>query len=149
MVTYVGFSTAQIDAVRTTQVNTGVDGGSGSMTNPIKITKKYRLTDRDLVIRDFLNALNIPQGQKTGQPAYGTSLWSFVFEPNTFDVQVQIEQEIKRVAAQDPRLIVNSVNSYPNENGILIEMEFAINPFNNVETLAVRFDQATGTAIPA
>lgn len=149
MPTYVGFSTAQIDAVRTTQVNTGVDGGAGSMNNPIKVTKKYRLTDRDLVIRDFLNALNIPQGQKPGRPSYGTTLWSFVFEPNTFDVQVQIEQEIKRVAAQDPRLIVNSVNSYPHENGILIEMEFAINPFNIVETVAVMFDQASGTAIPA
>jgi phage baseplate assembly protein W len=149
MATYFGFSTAQLEAVRSTQVNTGVDGGAGSMTNPIKITKKFRLTDQELVVQDFLNSLNIPQGQKPGRPEYGTSLWSFVFEPNTFDVRVQIEAEIRRMASKDPRIILNSVQSYPQDNGILLELELAISPFNQVQNLAILFDQATGKAIPA
>jgi len=146
MATFIGFSTQHVDSVRTPQINSGADGGAGSLVNPVKTTKKYRTVDRDLVIQDFINALNIPQGQKTGQPSYGTSLWSFVFEPNTLDVQIQIETEIRRIASLDPRLILNSVISYPQENGILIELEFAISPFNNVEQLSILFDQNASRA---
>jgi hypothetical protein len=72
-----------------------------------------------------------------------------VFEPNTLDVQTQIESEIRRIAGQDPRLVLNSVVSYPQDNGILVEVEFAVTPFNNVEQLAIMFDQNTTTAYGA
>lgn len=146
MATFIGFSTQHVDAVRTPQINSGGDGGAGSLVNPVRITKKYRTVDRDLVVQDLLNALNIPQGQKPGQPSYGTSLWSFVFEPNTLDVQIQIENEVRRIASLDPRLILNSVISYPQENGILLELEFAISPFNSVERLSILFDQNASKA---
>jgi phage baseplate assembly protein W len=108
--------------------------------------KKYRSVDTQLVIQDFINALNIPQGQKVGNPAYGTTLWSFVFEPNTADVQFQLENEITRVASLDPRMILNSVKAYPQENGILIEVELAITPFNQAQFLNVFFSSQTNTA---
>ncbi len=130
MATFIGFSTLHIDQVRRSQVASGVDGGSGSITNPIRVNKKFRIVDQDLVIQDFLNALNIPQGQKPGKPQYGTTVWSYVYEPNTLDTQIEIERELKRVAGLDPRLLLNSVISYPQDNGILVEMEFAISPFN-------------------
>lgn len=149
MPTFIGFSTQQIDSVRTGQVFSGVDGGAGSLMSPIKPTKKFRTVDQDLVIRDFINVLNIPQGQKPGRPDYGTSLWSFVFEPNTLDVQLQLEAEVMRVARLDPRLQLNSVISYPQDNGILIEMELAISPFNDVLNLSVLFDQNTNRAVGA
>ncbi len=146
MATFIGFSTQAVDAVRTTQVNSGVDGGAGAINNPIRYNKKFRTVDEQLVVQDLLNALNIPQGQKPGRPDYGTSLWSFIFEPNTFDVQIQLESEIRRIATLDPRLNLNSVVSYPQENGILIEVEFAISPFNNVQQLAILFDQNASKA---
>jgi phage baseplate assembly protein W len=147
MPTFIGFSTQQLDAVRTGQVLTGVDGGSGSILNPIRTTKKFRTVDQDLVLRDFINALNIPLGQKPGKPNYGTSLWSFVFEPNTYDVQLQLEAEVRRVAGLDPRLRLNSIVTYPQENGILIELEMAVTPFNDVVQLAVLFDQNSSRAV--
>ena len=146
---FIGFSTQNLDEVRRTQATAGVDGGAGSITNPIISNKKYRLLDKDLVIRDFLNALNTPQGQLPGRPEYGTTLWSFIFEPNTFDVQNQLEIEIKRVASFDPRLIVNSLICYPNDNGILLELELGINLFTEPVTLNILFDKATSTAFGA
>jgi phage baseplate assembly protein W len=98
------------------------------------------------VTQDFLNALNIPLGSKVGQPGFGTKVWSFIFEPNTSDVQFQLENEIFRVAAQDPRIILNSVKAFPKENGILLEVELAINPFNQPELISVFFNSATNTA---
>lgn len=146
MPTFIGFSTQHIDQVRRPQINSGADGGSGSLVNPIRVTKKYRTVDTELVIQDLLNALNIPQGQKPGQPSYGTTLWGFVFEPNTLDVQIQIENEIRRIGSLDPRLLLNSVISYPQENGILIELEFAVSPFNDVQQLSILFDQNASKA---
>lgn len=143
---FIGFSTQNLDAVRTTQGNSGIDGGSGSIQNPTRYNKKYRTLDEELVITDLLNALNIPQGQLPGKPEVGTTLWSFVFEPNTMDVQQQLSDEIRRIASQDPRLILNTVAVYPQENGVLIEVEFAITLFNEPTQLAIFFDRSTSSA---
>ncbi len=146
MPSYIGFSTINANKPRTTDAPTGTSGGVGSITQPIVFGKKYRTVDEQLVIQDFVNALNIPQGQKVGNPGYGTTLWSFVFEPNTADVQFQLENEIRRVANLDPRIILNSVKAYPQENGILLEVELAISPFNQAQFLNVFFSNQTNTA---
>jgi phage baseplate assembly protein W len=146
MPNYIGFSTINANKPRSTNLNPGKSGGTGSMVQPIIYGKKFRLVDEQLVIQDFINALNIQQGQKVGQPGYGTSLWSFVFEPNTTDVRTQLENEVRRVANQDPRMILNSVKTFPQENGILIELEMAVAPFNNAQTLGIFFNNSTNTA---
>ena len=147
MPSYIGFSTINANKPRSANLPAGLAGGVGSMVQPVIPGKKYRLVDEALVIQDFINSLNIQQGQKVGNPGYGTTLWSFVFEPNTYDVQNQLEIEIRRVANQDPRLILNTVSAFPQENGILIEVEMAITPFNNAQTLSVFFNNSTNTAV--
>ena len=93
MATFFGFSTAQADNVRSLQLGSGVDGGSGSLNSSVRVGKKFRVVDQDLVLLDFINSLNIPQGQKVGNPGYGTTLWNFIFEPNTLDIQFQLEDD--------------------------------------------------------
>lgn len=143
---FYGFSTQHVDNVRPTQVEQGADGGSGTPSNIVRYNRKFRTLDEQLVIQDFINALNIPQGQKVGNPGYGTTLWNFIFEPNIVEVQKALELEIRRVAALDPRINVNSVATYAKDNGILIEVEMAVTPFNNAQTLAVYFDQQANSA---
>jgi phage baseplate assembly protein W len=148
MPNYIGFSTKNANKPRSSSnLNAGVDGGTGSITQPVVYGKKFRIVDVPLVVTDFINALNIRQGEKVGKPEYGTTLWGFVFEPNTADVQFQLENEIRRVASQDPRMILNTVKAYPQENGILIELEMAVTPFNQANMLNVFFDNATNSAI--
>lgn len=146
MPTYIGFSTQNVDQVRSLQVNNGVDGGAGSITKPLNIGRKYRTLDQDTVLQDFLNSLNITQGQLPGRPEYGTTLWTFIFEPNNFDVKTQLETEIKRMAGLDPRILLNTVNAYPQGNGILIEIEMAVKMFNEPIQLSLFFDSTTNTA---
>jgi len=143
---YIGFSTIGANQPKTTNAPGGIDGGVGSIVNPIRVGKKYSVNDIPLVVRDFVNALNITQGQKVGQPQYGTTLWDFVFEPNTADVQFQLETEIRRVASQDPRIVLDYVRAYPQENGILLEVQMAVAPFNEALMLSVFFDSTTNTA---
>ena len=146
MPTYIGFSTIGANEPKTTNASTGIDGGTGGVLQPTIPGKKYRLVDEALVVRDFINALNIQQGQKVGNPGYGSTIWSFVFEPNDAQTQFKIENEIRRIASNDPRLIINTVKSYTQEHGILLEVELAIAPFNNAEILNVFFNSLTNTA---
>ena len=146
MPTYVGFSTIGANEPRTTNASTGIDGGVGGVLKPVIPGKKYRIVDEALVIRDFINALNIQQGQKVGNPIYGSTIWSYIFEPNDADTRLKIENEIRRIGNNDPRLIINTVKSYTQENGILLEVELAIAPFNNAEILNVFFNNLTNTA---
>jgi phage baseplate assembly protein W len=146
MATYIGFSTIGADEPRSTNLTEGISGGVGQIFAPVITGKKFKLVDEQLVVQDFLNALNIPQGQKVGQPEYGTTLWSFVFEPGTTDVNTRLEAEVRRVASLDPRIILNTVSTYPQENGILIELEMAIQPFNNASGVSIYFDNLTNRA---
>jgi phage baseplate assembly protein W len=110
--------------------------------NTIDQNKKFTLVDFDLVKRDLLNALNIRQGQLVGRPAYGTVIWDYVFENQTQETERQITAEIQRVAGGDPRLFVSSIEYFPQQNGILIQLEITVVPSTNAERLAIFFDQA-------
>jgi phage baseplate assembly protein W len=143
MATYIGFSTKNVNAIRKT-VPTGTDGGSNILAKSLS-RKRFKLTDEELVINDFINALNIPQGQKPGKPSYGTTLWSFIFEPNTLDVRQALATEVKRVAQLDPRIELNSLEVYNQDHGILIQLEMAIAPFNDAMTFDLFFDPKTNS----
>jgi phage baseplate assembly protein W len=143
---YIGFSTLNANKPKSTNMQTGYQGGVGSITAPVIAGKKFRLTDERLVVQDLINALNIRQGEKVGQPDYGTTIWGYVFDPNIQDTQLALETEIRRIASQDPRLMINYVNAYPQQNGILMEIELSVVPFNQTELLSVFFDANTNSA---
>ena len=124
----------------------GLPNGYGGVGQPTYWGKKFVLTDAQLVLQDFINALNIPLGSKVGQPGYGTTIWNFVFDPNTLDVQLALENEIRRVASLDPRLDINIIKAFPQDLGILIELQMSVNPFNNPSTVGIFLNQQTTQA---
>ena len=146
MATYLGFSTQNACNPKTTNMSSGSAGGPGGIRRGISWGNKFSLADTELVIQDFINALNIRLGTKVGQPGYGTRLWDFIFEPNSPTTQFEIENEVKRVANQDPRLQLAELVSYPFENGILLEMQCAILPFNQPIAAKISLSQATQRA---
>lgn len=108
--------------------------------------KKFTLVDDALIKRDLLNALNIRQGQLVGRPGYGTALWDNLFENQTNETEAAIVREIQRVAGGDPRLQISSVDIFPQENGMLIQLELTIVPSTDAERLSIFFDQQTRQA---
>lgn len=103
--------------------------------------KKFTLLDYELVKRDLLNGLNIRQGQLPGRPQYGTALWDNLFESQTNETTLAIEREIQRVAGYDPRIQISDIQVFPQENGILIQIELAIVPSTDAQLLSIFFDQ--------
>lgn len=108
--------------------------------NTQKQYKKFTLTNFALIKRDLLNAFNIRQGQLPGRPAYGTVLWDFLFENQVEELQNSIITEVQRVAGGDPRIYISDTQVYPQENGILIELELQVIPSDNAQRLAIFFD---------
>ena len=108
--------------------------------------KKFTLTDFELIKQDLSNALNIQQGSLPGRPGYGTTIWGFVFENQTEETQTAMLTELQRVVGGDPRLYLSDAQVYPQDNGILIEMQVQVVPTTSVERLSVFFDQNTRRA---
>lgn len=108
--------------------------------------KVFTLVDYELVRRDLLNAFNIKQGQVVGIPDYGTTIWSYLFENQTLDTERAITAEVQRVCAQDPRVYVNSIQMFPQDNGILIQIEVLVVPSTVPQLLSVFFNQITKRA---
>lgn len=114
--------------------------------NTIDQPKKFTLTDFALVKRDLLNAFNIQQGQLVGRPGYGTNLWAYIFENQTQETERAILNEVQRVAGGDPRLYIESIELFPQLNGILIQIALSMVPSTDAERLSIFFDQETRRA---
>lgn len=108
--------------------------------------KKFTLTDFELIKRDLLNAFNIQQGQLPGKPEYGTLLWNYIFENQTQDTERAIIAEVQRVAGGDPRVFINQIEVFPQENGILIQIEVLVVPTTDAQRLSIFFDQQSRRA---
>jgi phage baseplate assembly protein W len=109
--------------------------------NTINQNKKFTLIDFELIKRDLLNAFNIRQGELVGRPAYGSSVWDFLFENQLQETERGLLAEIQRVAGGDPRVYVNSVDLFPQNNGLLIQLEITVVPSTNAQRLSIFFDQ--------
>jgi hypothetical protein len=108
--------------------------------------KKFTLTDSALIKRDFLNALNIRQGQIPGRPQVGTIIWDNLFENQSNETDTAITNELQRVAGGDPRLQISSIDIFPQQNGILLQVDLIIVPSTDAQRLSIFFDQNTRTA---
>lgn len=147
MTVYRGFSTQGLYQPRSYNLSGGTDGQQGNRSRQYRQTQGFTLTDAALVRQDFINALNIRQGEKPGRPEYGTTVWDFIFDPNTPDVQAQLTTEIRRVASLDSRIALGEIRAFPEENGILVELEIAYQPFNDTQTINMFFDRNTNSVL--
>lgn len=108
--------------------------------------KKFTLTDFELIKRDLLNAFNIRQGELPGRPGYGTAIWDYLFENQVEETSEGIVNEIQRLAGGDPRVFISQINTFPQENGILIELLLQQVGTTNAEILSIFFDLQTRNA---
>lgn len=114
--------------------------------NTIDQPKKFTLVDFPLIKRDLLNAFNIRQGELVGRPGYGTNLWAYVFENQTQEIEQAIINEVQRVAGGDPRVYIQGIELFPQQNGILIQLQLSVVPSTDAERLSIFFDQETRRA---
>mgnify|MGYP000396887113 CR=1 FL=1 len=106
-------------------------------------TKKYKLTDFELVKQDLINYFNIRKGEKLMKPDFGTIIWDMLFEPMDETTQHIITQDINRIIGYDPRLTVNQVAVLDKDTGYLIEITLTYIPSNQTELMTLNFNRTT------
>lgn len=103
-------------------------------------TKRYTLTDFDLVKQDIFNHFNIRKGEKLMRPEFGTEIWDLLFEPFGNEVVSAIDQEVKQLISNDPRVRLEKVNISTYDSGINIAISLVFVPQNLGDVLYLKFD---------
>jgi phage baseplate assembly protein W len=108
--------------------------------------KNFVLIDNELIKQDLLNAFNIRQGELVGRPGYGTLLWNYLFENQTPQLETAIYEEVQRIVGGDPRLYLNNVYMYPQQNGILLQLDLQTVATTSSQILSIFFNESTRSA---
>jgi phage baseplate assembly protein W len=102
--------------------------------------KRYTLTDFDLVKQDIFNHFNIRKGEKLMRPEFGTGIWDLLFEPFSNEISSAIDQEVRQIVSQDPRVRLAKVNVTTYDSGINVEISLVFVPLNLGDVLYLKFD---------
>ncbi len=127
---------------RSEPINTKTTYQGVSTVNPENTS--FRLYDISLIKQDLINHFHIRQGEKLGNPEFGTIIWDALFEPLTDTLRDAITQNVTNIVNNDPRTNVDKIVIDQYEKGIQIECTITYLPFNISETLRMRFDEESG-----
>ncbi len=108
-------------------------------------TRKYRLTDFELVKQDLINHFYIRKGEKLMNPNFGTIIWNVVHEPLTEDLKSVIISDIKAIAEYDPRISIDNVVITEFDQGIQVELQLRYVLTNQTNLLNLQFDNQNNT----
>ena len=112
-------------------------------------TRKFRLTDFELVKQDLINHFYIRKGEKLMNPDFGTIIWTVVHEPLTEDLKSVIVTDIKAIAGYDPRISVDNVVITEYDQGIQVELQLRYVQTNQTNLLNLQFDNQSNTLTAA
>jgi len=108
-------------------------------------SKNFRLTDFDLIKQDIFNHFNIRKGEKLMRPNFGTIIWNVLFEPFTEDLKSVITQDIRAIAAYDPRVSFDNIIVTEYDQGIQIELQLRYVLTNQSRVMLMNFNGTTNT----
>jgi len=113
--------------------------------NTIDQSKKFRLTDLDLVKRNLLNHFKIRKGEKLMQPNFGSIIWNTLFEPLTEETKKIIIDDVTAVVGYDPRLIIDGVIIQQLDSGLQLQISLTYKPTNISTTMNLNFNKNSET----
>jgi phage baseplate assembly protein W len=111
----------------------------------INKTKKFRLTDFELVKQDIINNFNIRKGDKLMNPNFGTIIWDMIFEPLDPSSTDAIVEDVKRIISNDPRVVAENVVVTTFEKGIQIELNLIYVNTDQRQLLTLNFNNQSQT----
>jgi len=112
-------------------------------------TKKFRLTDLELIKRDLLNHFAIRKGEKLMNSNFGSIIWNIMFEPLTADVKALVVDDIQRVVNSDPRIRIDNVLVDQLDIGLQVQVELTVLPDNYSDIINFQFNRELNTVVAA
>lgn len=108
-------------------------------------TRKFRLTDFELVRRDILNHFYIRKGEKLMNPSFGTIIWNVLYEPFTEELRALITEDVRTIASYDPRVSFDNIVVTEYDQGIQILLELRYLVTNQSSVMNLQFDNQART----
>jgi phage baseplate assembly protein W len=104
-------------------------------------SKKFSLTDFELIKQDIINHFNIHKGEKLENPNFGTIIWDAIFDPMTETLKQEIISDVRTIIGYDPRVQVEYVNVIEYATGLKIECTLKYLLSDVSEQLIYKFDR--------
>ena len=101
----------------------------------------YSLTDVELVKRDITNQFQTPIGSRVMLPTFGSSIYSYLFEPFDEVTKSIIIQDATNVVQSDPRVQLISIDVFQEGQALTVAMVLRFQPSGVVDNLFVTFTQ--------
>ena len=108
-------------------------------------TKRFAVSDYELVKQDLFNHFNIRKGEKLMNPNFGTMLWDMIFEPFTIEIKEAITDEVRMICSYDPRLVLEEVVVDEYEYGINLSIVVRFLATNESDRLNMKFNRESQT----
>jgi phage baseplate assembly protein W len=109
-------------------------------------SKRFTVTDFDLIKQDLFNHFNMRRGEKLMNPGYGSIIWDLMFEPLDDGLKESLIEEAQRIVGSDPRVLLEKVGVEQYEHGIMLVMTVNMVTENLADQLIIDFNKDTGTA---
>jgi phage baseplate assembly protein W len=111
----------------------------------INRSKKFRVTDIDLVKQDLLNHFSTRKGERLMNPNYGSIIWGLLFEP--FDDQTRqfVIDDVTTIVNYDPRVTLTNITITEQDYGMQIELDLTYIPTNQATSMSLQFDSNSQT----
>jgi phage baseplate assembly protein W len=110
-------------------------------------TRSVTLYDTELIKQDLINQLSTVKGERLMNPEFGTIIWNLIYDPLTDDLKEQIQEDIDRILASDPRINPIKVFLLEKDYGLLIEASLTYADSNQVDNIKFSFDKEIGLSV--
>lgn len=117
-------------------------------SSPI-VGKTKVLYDEELVKQDLLNHFNTRKGERAFDAEYGFIGWDFIFELDQPSVKQALDDDARRIIAQDPRVEVQNLEVLNTEYGYRININLYYVQLESVEDLVIVFDRRSNEKMVA
>ena len=97
----------------------------------------------DLIKQDLMNHFYTRKGERVMDPEFGSIIWDLLYEPIDESTKEDLVEDCKTIIASDPRvqlidLILDDVG-----NGIRVDIQLNVLPFNQQASMQVNFERET------
>jgi phage baseplate assembly protein W len=106
----------------------------------------YSLTNIELIKRDINNQFATPIGSRVMLPAFGSNIYSYLFDPFDEYTKSAIIEDATRVVNSDPRVELITIDVFQEDQALTVAMVLKFRPEAITDSLFVTFsltDQET------
>ena len=117
------------------QIYKGFSTSSGNKSN--------MLYDIDVVKQDLINHFYTRKGERVMEPTFGSIVWDMLYEPLDESAEEDLIEDCTRIINSDPRCELLDIQLDSLGNGIRIDININVLPFNKQATMQLDFERET------